>query len=305
MTVSSTVYPFDKKITVACRAGLHHCPSPHVPSPALRRARRPCRAPRVPRASLCECGFRNVVLFRGMRLSSPTTMVLAWLSHPAHSPLSPLSSSSPPPPPRLLAPPSAALRRLLSVHLRMCISSLLFAAVFLAPRRVLAAAAVPGAAPPSLLQVSYEIRRAICADSESRQTSGRNPKPSLMSPRAAPDSAFSALVLCCCCGRGVACCAVLPAARSLCRLRSPLIRCIIGASFIGASFIGASLVDKSPPHRNAPSEARRHDCTRPLLSGFIGTRPIYWLSRHDPSTGCLSSLALRTLQWLPLLWNTG
>ena len=33
--------------------------------------------------------------------------------------------------------------------------------------------------------------------------------------------------------------------------------------------------------------------------------PSTWLSRHDPSTGCLSSLALRTLQWLPLLWNTG
>ena len=130
-----------------------------------------------------------------------------------------------------------------------------------------------------------EIRRATCADSESRQTSGRNPKPSLMSPRAAaPDSAFSALVLCCCCGRGVACCAVLPAARSLCRLRSPLIRCIIGASFIGAS-----LVDKSPPHRNAPSEARRHYCTRPLLSGFIGTRPIYL------------AVTTRPIYWLSLI----
>ena len=69
-----------------------------------------------------------------------------------------------------------------------------------------------------------------------------------------------------------------------CRLRSPLIRCIIGASFIGAS-----LVDKSPPHRNAPSEARRHYCTRPLLSGFIGTRPIYL------------AVTTRPIYWLSLI----
>lgn len=128
MTVSSTVYPFDKKISVACRAGLHHCPSPHVPSPALRRARRPCRAPRVPRASLCECGFRKS--FYSAECGSRVRR--RWFWHGSPIPPTRHSLLSPPRRPHLRAsslrppPPSAASSPSIYACASLLFSSLLF-----------------------------------------------------------------------------------------------------------------------------------------------------------------------------------